>query len=108
LLLVLGILAVAFQAQAEESRTLKTQLDLVNYGIGVETARNLKNSGLTVDVDLLIKGLKDGLSGGVLLVSEKELRGSIVSFQSELRRKQALGKKLAVMDNVSSGIVRGR
>jgi hypothetical protein len=80
-------------------------MDKLNYGIGVETARSLKSQGVDVNLDLLIQGLKDGLSGKPLLVSEKELRGTIVSFQSELRRRQAVSRKVT-MNNMSTGAVR--
>ncbi|TWJ33596.1 FKBP-type peptidyl-prolyl cis-trans isomerase N-terminal domain-containing protein [Geobacter argillaceus] len=101
-----GAILAAFQVNAQEQQVFKNSMDRLNYGIGVETARNLKNQGVDVNLDLLIQGVKDGLSGRPLLVSEKELRGSIVSFQSELRRRQAVSKRLATMGNISSGVVR--
>lgn len=101
-----GTVLAAFQVNAQELQVFKNPMDRLNYSIGVETARNLKNQGVDVNMDLLIQGVKDGLSGRPLLVSEKELRGSIVSFQSELRRRQAVSKRLATMGNVSSGAVR--
>jgi len=104
--IAMGALLFAVQVNAQEQQVFKDPMDKLNYGIGVETARNLKSQGVDVNLDLLIQGLKDGLFGRPLLVSEKELRGSIVSFQSELRRRQAVSKKLAMMNNVSTGVVR--
>ncbi len=97
-----GILLVS-HAHAEEHQVVNSPMDKLNYGIGVETARNLKNQGVDVNLDLLIQGLKDGLSGKPLLVPDKELRGAIVSFQSELRRRQAMSRRVAAMDNLSTG-----
>ena len=104
--LALGVMLCAGPVSAQEQQVFGSPMDKLNYGIGVETARNLKNQGVDVNLDLLIQGLKDGLSGKPLLVPEKELRGVIVSFQSELRRRQAVSKKRAVMDNVSAGAAR--
>lgn len=101
-----GVILCAAQVNAQEPQPFNKPMDRLNYAIGVETARNLKNQGVDVNLDLVIQGLKDGLSGRPLPVSEKELRGTIVSFQSELRRRQAVNRKLATMDNVSTGIVR--
>ncbi|MBT0666114.1 hypothetical protein KI809_17515 [Geobacter pelophilus] len=81
---------------------MKTSLDLLNYGIGVETARNLKNQGVDVNLDLLIQGLKDGLAGERLLVDEKQLRSAVINFQSEIRRKQAVEKQLSLKENAKA------
>lgn len=107
-LVVAGAFFLAFRAEAQEQAMFTGPMDKLNYGIGVETARSLKSQGVDINLDLLIKGLKDGLAGGPLLVSEKELRRSIISFQSELRRRQAVSRTLATMDNISSGSMRTR
>lgn len=100
---LLGSLLLPFHASAEETQVFKSPMDKVNYGIGVEVARNFKNQGIEVDLDMVIKGLKDGLSGEKLLISEKELRKTMTAFQSELRQKQAVTKKFAGMDNKKKG-----
>ena len=41
-----------------------------------------------MDLDLLIKGFSDGLSGEKLLMSDDDLRKTMSMFQNELRRKQ--------------------
>ena len=107
-LVAAGAGLLASWANAEEQTVFSRPMDKLNYGIGVETARNLRNQGVDVNLDLLIRGLKDGLSGGALLVSEKELRGTVVSFQSELRRRQAVSRKQAAMSALSSGASRPR
>jgi FKBP-type peptidyl-prolyl cis-trans isomerase FklB len=79
-------------------------MDQVNYGIGVEVVRNFKNQGIDVDLDMVIRGMKDGLSGNIR-VSEKEIRKTMTAFQTELRQKQATAKKLAALDNRKKGDV---
>lgn len=74
-----------FRAEAEELQTFRSPMDKVNYGIGVETIRNFRNQGVEIDLELVIKGMKDGLSGN-LLVPEKELRAVMTAFQTELRQ----------------------
>lgn len=103
---VAGVCFLVSEVKAQEQSIIKSQMDMLNYGIGVETARSLKSQGVEVNLDLLIQGLKDGLSGKSLPISEKELRKTIVSFQSELRRRKAVSRQLATMDNLSSGEIR--
>ena len=101
-LAVLGMVLLTAQC-AQEPTDLKTEKDKVNYGIGVSVAKNFKQQGVEVDVNLMIKGMKDELSGKKLLMSEDELRKTMIAFQNELRRKQMQEKKLATIDNKKEG-----
>lgn len=98
-MLVVGSLLLAVRAGAAESQDLKTPMDKVNYAIGVEMGRNLRTQGVEVSPELVVQGFKDGLSGGKLLIPEKELHRIMISFQNELRQKQAVGRKVAALDN---------
>ena len=91
LLLVVGLVIVATQAGAEGLQTFRSPMDKVNYGIGVEVIRNYKNQGMEIDLDTVIKGMKDGLSGHIA-IPEKELRRIMTDFQTELRQKRAKSK----------------
>jgi FKBP-type peptidyl-prolyl cis-trans isomerase len=106
-LVVLGVVLLTAQAGvmagAEEAPMLKTEKDKVNYGIGVSMGRNLKRQGIEVDVDLVVKGMKDELSGGKLLMSQEELQKTMREFQTELMQKQVKAKKTAAQDNKKEG-----
>ncbi len=102
-IVALGVMLVASPALADESSALKTQKDLESYGIGVTTARNFKRQGIEVDLDAFVKGLRDGLTGGKLLMSEKDLRVIMNTFQQDLRQKQKLAVKVASIENSKQG-----
>jgi FKBP-type peptidyl-prolyl cis-trans isomerase FklB len=78
---------------AEEAKTLSSPKGKLNYAIGVEIARNYKSRGIDIDLDMVTRGMKDGVSGEKLLLSEKELRNILISVQSDLRRKQSAAKR---------------
>ena len=88
LLLLAGLVLAVAQAGAEELQTFRSPMDKVNYGIGVEVIRNYKNMGVEIDLDTVIKGMKDGLSGQTV-IPEKELRRIMTDFQTELRQRKA-------------------
>jgi FKBP-type peptidyl-prolyl cis-trans isomerase len=88
---------------AQESPALKTQQDKVNYGIGVGVARNFKNQGMEVNLDLVIRGMRDALSGGPLQMTEAELEKIMGAFQQELHQKQAQAAKLSAETNKKEG-----
>ena len=88
---------------AQEPPILKTEADKVNYGIGVGVVRNFKNQGLTVDLDLVIRGMKDANSGATLLMTEEDLAKTMNAFQKELRQRQAEAMKVAAENNKKEG-----
>jgi len=101
---VLSVVLLASQAFAGEVPALKTQMDKVNYSIGVSTIRNFKQygSGSEIDLDMVIKGMKDELSGKKLLMSEKELRAALTAVQTEIMQKKRTARALATMPSAST------
>jgi FKBP-type peptidyl-prolyl cis-trans isomerase len=99
---IFGVL-LAVQVSAEEMMPIKTQKDRLSYSIGASIGRNFRQEGVDVDTDLLMKGLKDAVSGRKLLVTEDDLRATMSAFQSELRRKQVNEKRLSALDNKKEG-----
>ena len=87
-LIVLCCLFQVVSASAEETQNFRSPMDKVNYGIGVEVIRNFKNQGVQIDIDQVIKGMKDGLSGQTV-IPDKELRRIMTDFQTELRQRKS-------------------
>lgn len=100
---VLGVVLLTAQVSGEETTVLKTEKDKVSYAIGIDLARNMKRQGIEIDLNLFIRGLKDGLSGEKLLMTEEDLRKTMSAFQGELRLKQRLAHRLAAEDNKKKG-----
>ncbi len=90
-------------AGAEEMPVLKTQKDMVSYGIGVNIAKGFKKDDVEFDMDLLVKGMKDGLSGEKLLMPERELRKVMNTFQGDLRRKEMANRQVLAEENKKKG-----
>jgi FKBP-type peptidyl-prolyl cis-trans isomerase len=101
--LVLGF--VAIQANAEEAQVLKTKTDKENYSIGVNLVKSFKQQGIEVDLDVVIRGMKDALAGGKLLMTDDELRKTFSAFQNELRLKQRQTRSMSAVDGRREGEV---
>lgn len=99
----LSIVLMTAQAYAEEPQVLKTQKEKLNYGIGVTVVRNFTQQGVEIDLDAVIKGMKDAHSGTKLLMADEEIHKTMTSLQKELRLKQRQGKLLASADNKKEG-----
>jgi FKBP-type peptidyl-prolyl cis-trans isomerase len=100
---VLGVLLLAAQVSAQEAQVLKTEKEKVSYGIGIDVARNFKRMGIDLDLDVLVKAMRDEYSGQKLLMSEEDLRATMNAFQAELRQKQAQAVRVATAENKKKG-----
>jgi FKBP-type peptidyl-prolyl cis-trans isomerase len=100
---ICAVLCFAGYLCAQDPATLKTEKDKVNYGIGVGVARNFQRQGIDVDIDLVVKGLRDMLSGGKLLMTEEELQTTMTAFQADLQKKLQEATKAAAEKNKKEG-----
>lgn len=106
---VLGVALLAGHAYAGGQPVLNTPTDRENYTNGVTIARNLKQQGGTVNLDILIKGMMDELAGEKLLMTEGDLQKTLTALQAgiELKKQQAAmkrgGMKAAVAGAATTG-----
>jgi UDP-GlcNAc:undecaprenyl-phosphate/decaprenyl-phosphate GlcNAc-1-phosphate transferase len=99
----LGLGLLALPVSAQERPTLKTDKDKVSYAVGLEFARSIKGQGIEVDSNLVVMGLKDALSGGKPLMSEEDLRTTMLAIQEEVKQKQMQAMTKAAEENKKAG-----
>lgn len=97
------VMVLAAPARSEEPAALKTQKDKVNYGIGLNVIGNLKAEGIDIDLDMVMRGMKDGLAGGKTLLSDDELVKTMTQLQSEIRLRRAQAMKPLAEQNKKAG-----
>ena len=97
------VLFAAIASLAQEEPILKTSKEKVSYGIGVDAAKNFQQKKLDIDLEMLIKGLRDGFSGSKLLISDEEIRAAFADLQEELNQRQAEEEKLLAEKNKTEG-----
>jgi FKBP-type peptidyl-prolyl cis-trans isomerase len=100
---ILGVVFLAGQLAAQESQGLKSDKEKLSYGMGMEIANNLKRQSYDLDFDLFMKGMKDVLSGGKTLMTEREAREALTAFQKEMMGKQKEAAKAAGEKNKKEG-----
>ncbi len=75
-----------------------------NYAVGVRIGESLKKQQtMELDRDVLIRGLKDSLSGSKLLLTEEEVRTTLTNIENELRARQFLAAKELAEKNKKDG-----
>jgi len=100
---VLAILFLGSLVSAEENLTLKDPKDRISYSYGVDTGTKMKNISVGVDLDLFIKGVKDGLSGKKPLMTDQEIRDTLMVIQKEIAAKSEEEKKALGQRNKEEG-----
>jgi FKBP-type peptidyl-prolyl cis-trans isomerase FklB len=94
MVIILGLLFLVSQVNAQENLVLKDQKARMSYIIGMDIGNNLKKQSIDVEPNILAKGVKDALTGGKPLLSEQEIRETMTAFQNEMKIKQEIvGKK---------------
>ena len=83
--------------------TLKTQKDKASYAIGMNIGRNLKKDSVDVDPAVMLRGLKDALAGGKLLMTDEEAKTALTVLQTEVRAKEEAKTKAAAVENKKTG-----
>jgi len=102
-IVALSIFLLTGQVYAEEQTSLKSQKDKVSYIIGVDIGGNLKSRAIDIDLDLFLKGLKDGLAGNKPLLSDTEIHETMNTFKEEMAKKQEEAMKKAAEKNKKEG-----
>ena len=75
-------------AKGSQSTTLSTAKEKQSYAIGMNLGENLKNQAVDVDPNLLVRGLKDTLTGGKALLTTEEEHATLMELQASLRKAQ--------------------
>ena len=104
-----SIFFLAVPAFSGEQPVLKTPKDKINYSIGVSTIRNFKQygTGNDMDLDMIVKGMKDELAEKPLLMSEKELRSVLTAVQTKIIQRKRTARALATMPSATPSVGSG-
>ncbi len=85
----------ATKPRTQSVLTLKTQKDKLSYALGMNLGSNLHKEKVEVDPAIVLRGLKDALAAGKMLLTEDEARATLTQLQTEVRSKQQGKMKVA-------------
>lgn len=84
----IGIGLWGAQAAAQDPSVLKDQKDKVSYSIGLKIGGDFKQQGFDLNADVLAAGIRDALSDKKPLLTEDQVRETLMTFQKDLASKQ--------------------
>ena len=85
-----AVLLFAAPAVAQDDQSIRKPSDRVSYGMGIDMVRKMKELGMEVNVDLVIKGMKDELSGKKPLITDRDLRRTMTMVEVELKKRERM------------------
>lgn len=65
-----------------------TPKERASYAAGVELARSVNRQGLDLDVEVLLQGMRDALTGQPLAMTQEEILRTMASLRQEQKQKQ--------------------
>lgn len=98
-----SLLLLAGTAFADDAAAFKDKKQQESYAIGAQTARTLRRDNVDVDVEMLVQGIRDGLSDGKLQMSDKDLRGVMNHVQQDIHRNMVMNRRAAGERNKEQG-----
>lgn len=96
-----GVLAA--QPGSAETPVLATDEAKASYSVGVSMGMSVRQQKLELDAELVLRGLRDGLAGGPLLLSEEEVGRIVSELQAELRQRQLEARRLGGEEHKKKG-----
>jgi FKBP-type peptidyl-prolyl cis-trans isomerase FklB len=88
---------------AKTALELKTKKEKGSYAIGISIGKSLQRDEVDVDPALILRGLKDALAGGKLLMTDDEAKAALTELQQTARLKQEAKLKVSGDENIKAG-----
>ncbi len=81
-------LAMITAHAATDKPALTSDLDKLSYSIGSDLGKNFKRQSIDVNPTIMAQGIQDGMSGGTLLLTDKQMKDVLSKFQKDLMAKR--------------------
>jgi FKBP-type peptidyl-prolyl cis-trans isomerase FklB len=91
---------------ATESSTppaLDTDAAKASYAIGANVGKSLRNDEIEIDPAAFVRGLRDGMSGGKMLMTDEEVMAALVKLKQDSRAKREAHLRELSADNEKKG-----
>src|SRR5262245_59526132 len=80
-------LATPSQLSAADDPSWKSTTEKASYALGASFGKTLKQNGAEIDPEGYTKAHKEGRAGGKLLLTDEQIRETVIAFQTEVRAK---------------------
>lgn len=95
--------ALIVPAFAADEIKVNTEKEKLSYSIGFDIGSNFKKQSIDLDLDVLLRGMKDALADGDALLSTKEQQEALMAFSKKQRGKMEAKQKEKALGNKEIG-----
>jgi FKBP-type peptidyl-prolyl cis-trans isomerase FklB len=92
---ILGVTLLGGVCAAEDKPVLKDEKDRANYSVGYQIGDDFRRQGVELDPEVLVRGIRDALGGTQPLLTEEEMRRTLVDLKRKIvaeEEKQQKGR----------------
>lgn len=99
-----SILVASIAFAGKDASKLNTEEEKLSYTIGVDLAVNFKQQGVNLKPEVLLQGLKDGLTDKKdMLLTQEQMAETLKTFQKQLMEKKQAEFKQKAEQNKKKG-----
>lgn len=95
--------ALSAGAKTEKTDSKLDKKDKASYSIGVDVGRSIEKQHIEINPDMFVTGLKDGLANKYGLLTEEEVKQTLMGLQSEIMERQTTEMKAMASKNLEDG-----
>ena len=88
---------------ADDTNILSDEKSKASYAIGMSIGHNFQQQNLDIDLNLMMRGIKDMQGGGATLMTTAEMQSTLRAFQQSIMAKQAKARQELAESNKVSG-----
>lgn len=82
---------------------LKDKKDKISYSIGVDIGKSILKQKIDINTESFVQGFKDGQSDKSTLMTEDEIRQTLMALQTEMLERQKTDMKNLATKNLTDG-----
>jgi FKBP-type peptidyl-prolyl cis-trans isomerase FklB len=82
---------------------LTTQKDKQSYAIGLNIGKSLHRDSVDIDPKILLRGLQDAVNDGKSLLTDDEIKTTMMALQTDVRQKQEAKRQALIESNKKEG-----
>jgi len=88
---------------ADSTNVLSDDKSKASYAIGMSIGHNFQQQNLDIDLNLVLRGMKDMQTGGTTLLTVPEMQSTLKAFQQEVMAKQMKTRQEQAEKNKAAG-----
>ncbi|HVT62069.1 MAG TPA: FKBP-type peptidyl-prolyl cis-trans isomerase [Legionellaceae bacterium] len=102
-LVAVYVLGLTVTAPFVHAVSLNSDMEKLSYSIGVDLGKSIKDKQIAINVPALSKGIEDGMNNGPLLLTDDQMKDTLMKFKKDMMAKASAQFEQKAKDNQDKG-----